>query len=152
MSRLIKPFLNLGLILCLGVVLVACSGGEERQTKYLDRAQQYFDDGNYEKARVDLKNVLQINANNTDARYMMALVEEKEGNWRAVYGNLNAVVELDENHLQAITKLGTILLASKQIELATEKADRAMELAPANANSLALMASVEAVRENKDIA
>jgi tetratricopeptide (TPR) repeat protein len=152
MLRLIKPFLNLGGMLCLSGVLVACGGGEDRQAKYLDRAQQYFDEGNYDKARIDLKNVLQINANNADARYVMALVEEKEGNWRVAFASLNAVVELDENHLEAITKLGTILLAGKRVEEATEKAERAMELAPDNANSLALMAYVELSRANADIA
>lgn len=150
MSRLIKLVLNLGVIVCLSGVLVACGGGEERQSKYLDRAQEYFDDGNYEKARVDLKNVLQINANNIDARFLMAQLEEKEENWRGTFGNLNAVLELDENHLEATTKMGTLLLASGEIDEAAEKADKAMELAPDSANSIALMASVEVARDNRD--
>ena len=47
--------------------LVGCSGKEERQAKYLERAQQYFDKGDFDKARIETKNVLQINSNNKEA-------------------------------------------------------------------------------------
>jgi Tfp pilus assembly protein PilF len=53
------------------LVLTGCGGSKDREKEYLSRAQTYFDKGNYDKTRVELKNVLQINPKNIDARYSL---------------------------------------------------------------------------------
>ena len=60
------------------LLLGACSGGKERQAEYLARAQEHFAAGDIAKARVDVRNALQIDGNHAEARYLFALVLEKE--------------------------------------------------------------------------
>lgn len=133
----------LGVALSLTLTLAACGGGEERQQKYLARAQEHLESGNYDKARVDLKNVLQINPNNAEAYYVMALVEEKQQNWPLVFGNLNKAVELAPSDLEANIKLGKMYMLSGNLEKAREQADKVLALAPEDAGVLGLRAVVE---------
>ena len=67
MKQFKKRAAALGLAVSMAVTLAACGGGEERQAEYLSRAQEHLDAGNLEKARLDVKNALQIN--DKSARY-----------------------------------------------------------------------------------
>ena len=47
-------------LVLLFVALTACGGAEGRKSAYMQMGQGFFDSGSYEKARVEFKNVLQI--------------------------------------------------------------------------------------------
>ena len=134
--------INLLLLIVSILVVAGCSSSEERQLKYLEKAQTYFDQKNFEKATVELKNVLQINPKNTDARYLYALVDEKQQDWKKMYGNLLAVIEEDPEHADAHLKIGKIFLFSKDSEKAMEKAELVLAKNPQNTGALALKASI----------
>ena len=56
-----KSFFLKSLVLMLAAsLLIACGGKEERKAKYLERGKAYFEEQNFDKARVEFKNVLQI--------------------------------------------------------------------------------------------
>ncbi|HSB95463.1 MAG TPA: hypothetical protein VLC91_03390, partial [Spongiibacteraceae bacterium] len=68
-----------------GTVLVGCSGSEERQAKYLQKAQQYLDKEDFDKARIETKNVLQINSTTkeaAEAHLLMAQLAERDRNYQ----------------------------------------------------------------------
>src|SRR3990167_881903 len=98
------------------VSLVACGGPEERKAKYRLRAQEYFQEGNYPKARVALRNVLKIDPKDAEAYFLYAQVEEKEKNWRNAVTGYQQVVELNPAHDRAWIKLGKYFLEARAIE------------------------------------
>lgn len=131
-----------------GLLLSGCGGAEQREAKHFAKAEQFFEEENYEKAALEAKNVLQINPKNADARYMMALLEEKKQNWRKVFGNLNAVIEIDPQHTKAQNRLGQIYLMSKQTDKALEKADLVLSIDANNVDALVLKAAVHIREQN----
>ncbi|MFT6276329.1 MAG: tetratricopeptide (TPR) repeat protein [Halioglobus sp.] len=138
-----KRYIQRTSILWLAIfTLVACGGGEGRQAEYLARAQEQLDAGNLDKARIDLKNALQINDKSAQARYLMAIVEEKEQNWRGMYGNLNAAVELDPSHVPARIKLAGMMLASNNLEASREQIQATYDIEPTNPEVLGLMGAL----------
>jgi len=140
------------LALSLGVsflALAGCDGAEDREAKYFNKAQVYFDEGNYEKMQVELKNVLQINPKNVEARYLSALVAEKNQDWRKMFGTLAAVIEAKPDHYEAQLKLGKLFLFSKDIEKASEKVELVLAIQPANPDALALKATLQIM--DKDV-
>jgi len=139
-------------VLVTSLTLVACTSREERKVEYLNRAQSYFAEENFEKARIDVRNALQIDENYVEARYLYAQVLEQEQNWRQMLANLRLVLELDETHLPARIKHGTIMLVSRQFETATQEADRVLKYNPEYAEAYSLKAAVQFQQGNSNSA
>ncbi len=113
-----------------------CSGAEARKARYLERGQAYIAEENYEKARVELRNVLQIDPGNAEARFLSGRVAEKLQELREAVGFYNAAIEANPDHVQARASLARLYMlggasdkALKLIEPALQKAEDADLLA-----------------------
>ena len=53
-----------------------------------------YEQGNYTKARLEFKNVLQIDPKDAQSYYMFATIEEKNQNWRKAYALFLRTTEL----------------------------------------------------------
>ena len=62
-----KPSYSLAMLLAVSIALPGCGGKEERQAKYMEKGKAYMAQADYDKARIEFKNVLQIDPNNDDA-------------------------------------------------------------------------------------
>ncbi len=123
-------------------LLVACSSGEARQAQYLERAREHYSTGNFDKAMVETKNVLQINSNNVEGRYLLAQLHEREQNWQQMFANLQLVVDLDGEHIPARIKLGQMFYANAMYPEALAQADAVLALEAGNADAHTLRGSV----------
>ena len=74
MSILVPLFKKITLVsaVCL---LVACGGSEERKSRYMQEGKQLFTEGNYQKAMLSYKNVLQIDPNLTKTQKIKQQIE-----------------------------------------------------------------------------
>ncbi|NIP27436.1 MAG: hypothetical protein GWO38_27405, partial [Phycisphaerae bacterium] len=122
-------------VIALVILLSGCSGSEERQAEYLSRAKEHFEAGNLDKARIEAKNVLQINPKNAEGRYYLGLIAEKDQNFREAFGNFKAAAENDPKHVRALNKLTEYYAASKNYENAKEMAKKAQEVEADNADT-----------------
>ncbi len=138
------------------LVLSGCGGGEDRQAEYLERAQTFFDAENIEKATIEVKNVLQINPKNADARYLLGLIAEADKDYRVAFGNFNATLEENPNHIKALAKVASYYQMSNDLKNAEEKIALLLAADPGNADALSLKAGIQykkahAIRgENED--
>lgn len=137
------------LAIVIAAALTGCGGSEERQAKYLERAQELFDKGDFDKARIEAKNVLQINANNAKARLLMAELNENDHNWQQMYAELNLAIENDPKLTKARVKFIQLLIASGQADKAEEQINKIQEYDPNNADAFA-MRGVLLTRQGKD--
>ena len=95
----------------LAALLVAgCGGAEERKAKYLERGKAFIAEENWDKARVEIKNVLQIDPKSAEAYYLLGRVEEKKQEWAKAYGAYSKAVELDPEMVDARSRLAQIHL------------------------------------------
>jgi tetratricopeptide (TPR) repeat protein len=138
------------LALPLAITLAACGSSESRQAEYFEKAQAYYDEGNFDKALIDTKNSLQINEKHAPSRYLMALLEEKNQNYRQVYANLTRAVELDAQHTDSRIMLGRLLLLSKQLDQAQEQVDAILAYDPQNNEADTLQASIYLSQEKQE--
>ncbi|MGA6828428.1 tetratricopeptide repeat protein [Nitrospira sp. NS4] len=135
--------------LVLAVVVMAgsfgCGGPEERKAKYRLRAQEYFQQGNYPKARVALRNVLKIDPKDAEAYFLYAQVEEKERNWRNAVADYQQVVELNPDHDRAWIKLGKYYLEARALDMVGQAADRVLAGHPGHVGARSLKIAAMAV-------
>jgi tetratricopeptide (TPR) repeat protein len=138
-----------GVALALAVVVMAgalgCGGPEERKAKYRMRAQEYFQQGNFPKARVAIRNVLKIDPKDVEAYFLYAQVEEKEQNWRNAVAGYQQVVELNPDHDRAQIKLAKYYLEGRALEQVTKITDRILAKTPGHVPAKALQIVVIAV-------
>lgn len=139
-------------ILTASLMVYGCGGAEERQADYYQKAQSLYEAGDYEKARIEVRNVLQINANNADARYLMALLEEKDRNWRGMFGNLNAALENNPDHIDARIKLSQLYVASGDLNRAMEEVEEVLKRNPDSADAYAVKASIFQRKQEMELA
>lgn len=109
------------ILLCLVALQSGCGGAEARKLKYMERGQSYLAQGNYEKARIELRNVLQIEPDNALALYLSGEVAEKLNDYRTAAGMYQAAIDADPNHRAAIARLAKLFLFAGA-------ADRALQL------------------------
>ena len=125
-------FLKPGLIqaVCLTIALSGCGGEDARKASYLEKGKTYYEEGNYDKAKIEFRNVLQIDPKYAEGYYMVGLLEEKKQNYQPAFANYLKAVELDPKHVNAQAKLGRLYLMSGDVVKAKETLDKMTTLAP----------------------
>jgi Tfp pilus assembly protein PilF len=131
--------------LTIGVFMVAvsaCSGSkDEAAARYLNSGIELYEAEKLSKASVELRNALQIDPKLASAYYYLALISEKEENWKALFKNLTRVEQLDKTHIGAKVKLGYLMLLAKQFDQAIERADAVLLLDKDNPDGFLIKAS-----------
>lgn len=108
MKHLISGLTKLTATSILVASLVACGGAEERKIKYLEKGKAYLADKNYDKAKIEIKNVLQIDPKYAEAYYLMGKLDEANKELGRALNNYTKAIELDPGHTDAKLKLAKI--------------------------------------------
>ena len=136
------------LLVAVVLLVVACGGKEEREAKYLERGKALFEQGDFVNAGLEFRNAAQINPKGVEAPYYLALIAEKEGNWRQAFVLLKRVTEQKPDHAAAHLKLGQLYMLSNDLEKAKEQITTVSNVDPNNVDLNVLRGSV-AMRENR---
>ncbi len=125
------------------IALVGCGGAEERKSVYLEKARLSLDAGDLDKARIELKNVLQIDPKEAQAYFQLGDIYNLKKEYRKAYGNYSKAVELDPDNLEYHAKIGTYhLILAGDIDAAIEKKDLILGKDVTNVNGLLLKAGI----------
>ncbi|CAH0993319.1 Beta-barrel assembly-enhancing protease [Sinobacterium norvegicum] len=134
------------------VFLLSGCGSENREESYLEKAREHIEAGNYQKAEVDIKNVLQINANNIEGRLLLVEVAENEKEWRTVFSTLLFIIEKEPNNYAANEKLAQIYLSMKNVEDAQLYVDKMILNDPDRAASYSSLGMIKMFEGDIDAA
>lgn len=129
-------------------VISGCGSAEESSAKFIESGKELMEQGDFEKARLEFRNALQINPLEAEGYYQLALIDEKNQNWKGMYANLSTVESLDPNNVNAIVKLGQIQLLSGRLDEAMERSEKALTLEPENIEAILLQATIYIKQEN----
>lgn len=149
---LVKNVLTLIGLVLLAVVLSACGGKEDRLTKHFDRGVQHLADGDYEKARVEFKNVLQMEPKHVAALYNMGQSFEKLDDLRSAVSFYQRTLEIEPTHFDAKTRLARLFVTGGAPQLAAPLADELLAVRPTDSAALAVRAAVRAQKGEKEAA
>lgn len=134
---------NIFILAFFSVALVACGGAEERKAVYLEKAKVSMAAGDLNKARIELKNVLQIDPKDANAYYQLGNVYEQQKKYRKAFTNYLKSSELDPDLLENQARLGRFyLLLANDLDKAQEKIDFILLKEPDNIEGLLLKAAM----------
>ena len=106
------------LVLFLVVLVSGCSSKEEKKSKHLERARQYFEKNEFKEAMIEFKNVVQLDPENDAAYYKLGETYLKLKQGREAYEAFKRAVSINPDNMKAHLKFGQILLLAKQTEQA----------------------------------
>ena len=147
----IRPF-SLVVAVLLHLSLIACSSPEERAAEYLSNAQALFESDDLIKAEIDTKNALQIQPKNPQARFLLAQINEKRGEYQEMAANLRVAVEADPGYSEARIKLATLYVLAGSADLAEEQVAALAPETRQTADALVLQARIAAARNELETA
>lgn len=133
-----------GSLVALGLVLTlsGCSSPEEKAEKYYAKGMELLEK-EPEKARLEFQNALQMKKVMPKATYALALIAERNGDFKTTYALMNQVLEREPTNINALVKTGQILLAAGKVDLALEKSNKAFEVDKNNPSALILRAAIQ---------
>lgn len=125
-----------------------CASKEEKKADHLAKAREYAEKGEYRKAVIEFKNVIQLDPENGEAHYELgeAYLKLKQG--REAFQSFARAVSINEDNLDAQLKMGQIYLLGKKTEEARKKAEFILKRAPDNFDALTLLSGVQVQERN----
>jgi tetratricopeptide (TPR) repeat protein len=143
--RLVVACVAAGFLLSLGA---GCSR-EARITRRLQAADKYFAAGEYDKAEIEYKNVLQLNDRAPQALSRLGVICLEQGRIGRANFLLREALKIRPDDLETRVKLGTIDVRIGRIAEARDAANYVLERQPENPDAPFLLA--DASLEPKDI-
>jgi Tfp pilus assembly protein PilF len=128
----------------LALALGACGGREARMARHMERAKELLQRADHLKAKVELKNVLQIDPRNAEAYFLAGRIAEYQADWSNAYGNYSRAIELDRAYLDAQLKLGRIHLMFGETEKAAPLAAQVLAVRRDDPEARTLSAAIKA--------
>lgn len=128
---------SIPVILLAGLLALAgCDSAEERVISHHERGVALLEEGSAEKAALEFRNALRIDANFLPSRMAYAKLLLAEGSIRGALEHFQKVVELDPAHAEARLELAKIYMLAGYFEEALSHAEAAHHAGPNNAEVL----------------
>lgn len=124
------------------LLLAGCSSKEDRAQSYYAHAMQLISEHDDVKARIELKNALQLKDNMVGAWQALSQLEERNKNWSGVIGASRKIAELDPKDIDARLRLARLALLGGTLDQALEWANKAGEIDPKNTAAITLKAGI----------
>jgi tetratricopeptide (TPR) repeat protein len=149
-ARAIKSRLLLCASCFAALVLVACGGADARKAKHLAKGQEFYAASNYEKARIEFRNALQIAPNDSEARYENGLVDEKLINLREAAQFYQGAIDSNADNVKARAALARLYLFGGAPERALETIKPSLAKHPDDAPLLTVRAAARIQLKDPD--
>ena len=125
------------------LLLAGCGGAEERKALYLEKAKLSLEAGDLDKARIELKNVLQIDPKDAQAYFQLGDIFDLKKEYRKAFNNYSKALELNPENLEYHAKIGTyLLMLAGDINTAIKKRDLVLGKDKFNLSGLLLKANI----------
>jgi tetratricopeptide (TPR) repeat protein len=139
---------RIALLVLSTALLSACGGSQARMARHMDKGRQFLADHNYEKARIEFQNALQIAPTDAEARFENGVVDEQLGKVRDAAQFYLSTIDVNPDHVKARTNLARLYLFSGAPDKALETIAPAFEKHPDDAELLTVRAAVR--QQQKD--
>ncbi|TKB60178.1 MAG: tetratricopeptide repeat protein [Nitrospira sp.] len=128
-------------VMALSVDSCNWSTPEAKKAGHRERGAAYFEKGQYQEAIIEYRNVVQLDPQDAQTHYQLALAYLKLGSVQSVYqafDELTRTVELDKTNQDAQLKLGELFILGHEPAKARERAEIVLVSAPQNTDGLIL--------------
>src|SRR5438128_2470098 len=139
---------RIGTFILAATLITGCTK-EARKARLLGEADNYFKEGNYDKAKLTYLNVLRLDPQNALAFERIGAMWQGDGAPQRAAEFLKRASELDPKNVQNRIRLARCYVATGRFNDGTKEALKVLEQAPDNGD--AIITLTEAARSKEDI-
>ncbi|MBY0468979.1 MAG: tetratricopeptide repeat protein, partial [Burkholderiaceae bacterium] len=129
-------------------LLVGCSSKVERVQSSLVKAADYVRSSDWDKANVEVRNVLQIDPKNAQAYFISGQVADGKRDFQRAYGSYLKAIELKPDHIDAKVGLARIYLLAGEIEKSDKSVAEVLAADSKNLGARTIQAALMARRND----
>jgi len=149
MVKTMKSWKLLGASLAV-LALVACESSEDKAVKFADNAQQYLDEGELDRARIQFTNALKNDPDNPVALRGAAEVAELEERFGDQLRFLQRLSNVEPDDMEVLAKTARLNLLAGRPERAQRRARRVLDNEPNNIEALTVLGAAQVLENNLD--
>ncbi|GAB4556518.1 MAG: PEP-CTERM system TPR-repeat protein PrsT [Rhizobacter sp.] len=132
---------------CSAIALLgACSSKADRIESGLEKGAEYVRTADWDKANVEMRNVLQIDPKNAQAFYLAGQISEAKGEIQRAFGSYSKAVELKPEHIDAKVGLARLYLLAARLDDAEKSLSEVLAVDAKHAGALTMKAALTARR------
>lgn len=146
---LIRTLALFCLLLSVTGLFTGCGGAEERKAEHLERGIKFFEERNFDKAKVEFKNVLQIDPKVSKSYFYLGQIEEARKNWRESFGFYQKAGELDPTDTGAKVKLAKLYMLARQLDQADALLNDVLSIEPGHIEARMVKAGLASLKGNQ---
>ncbi len=128
--RIFKRLFPAVILLSSTLLLAACDSAEERAEKHFQSAVALIEEGDLDRAIVELRNVFELDSGHIEARQTLAELHMQQGNERAAFAQYSVLAERDPEDYESRIKLAQMAFNFGSWDELDRIGTQAMELAP----------------------
>jgi tetratricopeptide (TPR) repeat protein len=136
--------------LCLAALVLAGCSPAAKKARALERADHYFESGDYDKAKIEYMRVLRIDRQNAIAFERLGTIWFEEGSLFRAGGYLLKARELAPNNLESRLKLARVFISIGRLTEANQEAMTVLQQSPGNGEALRILVEAASVPEEID--
>jgi len=147
-----RQFLHIPLLFCAALALAGCESSEERAERHFQAALVLLEEGDVDRALVELRNVMKFDDTHSEGRLTYANVLAEQGNMEQAISQYLRVAEQHPDLLEARVETARLALQQNAWEQAERHGRAAKDLAPDDAEVIFLNAILDyrAARQTGD--
>ena len=131
------------LALCVSLTLLAaCSSKVERVQSGLVKGADYVRLADWDKANVEVRNVLQIDPKNAQAYFISGQIAEGKREFQRAFGSYSKALELKPDHIDAKVGLARIFLFAGEVEKSSQAVNDVLAVDARHAGARTMQAAV----------
>src|ERR1700735_1785467 len=92
-------------VLALSSLLAACGGAAARKAGYMAKGREFLAAHDFEKARLEFRNALQLDPNDAEASFLAGEANQDLGNLREAAQMFQTAIQANPKHLGARAQL-----------------------------------------------
>lgn len=142
---------TLFLTLCI-LSFVSCSSPEKDKVQYYQSALQYIEENDTESAILQLLSALQLDAKFGDAHYQLGLLYLQSNEPNKAFDSLLRAADLNPDNIDANLRVAQFYLVNRQKLESRKRIELILEKEPTNQVALTLLANLEIVEGNYNVA
>ncbi|WP_289023798.1 tetratricopeptide repeat protein [Desulfobacter postgatei] len=120
-----------------------CASQQEKFQTFLSEGEVFFEKGEFEKAKIQCLNAIQIDPKSVQAQKLMGKIATRMNDPKEIFKTYLKIEELDPNDIEAKLHLASITLMAKRITETDQRIDFVLQKNPENIQALYIKAATK---------